>query len=315
MNRLRIAGTQEQHAVCVRAPGKVNLALLVGSQGADGYHPLVSVFQAVSLYEEVVAAPGSGVSLSVRGAGADQVPRDETNLAWRAALLLADHVGLEPDVALSIDKGVPVAGGMAGGSADAAAALVACDALWGTALGRGELLELAAELGSDVPFCLVGHTAVGTGRGHVLSPVMTRGRQFWAFGMQSAGLSTARAFAAFDEDNAEGGTWWRAFGHEPPTAMMAALRAGDAHALGPALCNDLEATAVAAQPVLVDALRVARRAGALGAIVSGSGPTVAALGRSQQHATAIAAALTAAGVVDTVACAVGGVAGARVVPG
>ena len=125
--------------VRVRAPGKVNLALCVDRLGADGYHRVISVFQAVSLYEDVLASPAEELSLTVAGLQAERVPTDATNLAWRAAELLAAHAGVEPAVALHIVKGVPTAGGMAGGSADAAAALVACDALWRTNLPREEL--------------------------------------------------------------------------------------------------------------------------------------------------------------------------------
>lgn len=315
MTRLRVAGTVEQQPVRVRAPGKINLALLVGPRGPDAYHPLVSVFQAVSLVEEVEARPADGIEITVTGPQAELVPTDSSNLAWRAAELLAEHVGMEPQVRLHLVKGVPVAGGMAGGSADGAAALVACDALWGTALAREELTALAAELGSDVPFALLGHTAVGTGRGQALSPVMTRGSYFWALGMRAEGMSTATAYQAFDDaTDGAGGRWWNTWHQEPPTTMMQALRAGDPHELGASLCNDLEDVALTADPTLGRAFEVARRAGALGVVVSGSGPTVAALGRSRQHATAIAAALTAAGVVDSVACAVGGAPGARVIP-
>ncbi|QAY69052.1 4-(cytidine 5'-diphospho)-2-C-methyl-D-erythritol kinase [Xylanimonas protaetiae] len=300
-------------SVRVRAPGKVNLSLRVGALDVDGYHPLVSVFQAVALFEEVTAtqaAAGSGVSLTVDGPQAEAVPLDRSNLAWKAAELLAAHTGVEPDVALHVRKGVPVAGGMAGGSADAAAALVACDALWETGLPRPSLVELAAALGSDVPFCLLGHTAVGTGRGHLLTPAMTRGEFHWVFGASARGLSTPRVFGAFDE--LTGGT------APPPeldddTALMQALRAGDPTALGAALHNDLQDAALSLRPDLARTLEIAQEAHALGAIVSGSGPTVAALARSRQHALAIAATWTAEGAADSVWTTTGPAAGARVV--
>ncbi|MCB7137006.1 4-(cytidine 5'-diphospho)-2-C-methyl-D-erythritol kinase [Cellulosimicrobium marinum] len=298
--------------VRVRAPGKVNLSLRVGALQDDGHHPLVTIFQAVGLSEEVVAhqvAPGSGVSLSVEGLQADLVPTDDTNLAWRAAEALAAHVGIDPDVRLQVVKGVPVAGGMAGGSADAAAALVACDALWETGLSRAELVRLASGLGADVAFGLVGHTAVGTGRGDVLTPAMTRGEFHWVFAVQAEGLSTPVVFRTFDDT--VGGP------DEPElaadTALMQALRAGDPVGLGRALHNDLEGPALALRPELGRTLDVAREAGALGAIVSGSGPTVAALARSRQHALAIAASWTAADACDSVWCTTAPAAGARVV--
>ncbi|MDO8149432.1 MULTISPECIES: 4-(cytidine 5'-diphospho)-2-C-methyl-D-erythritol kinase [unclassified Isoptericola] len=299
-------------SVRVRAPGKVNLSLRVGPVEEDGYHPLVTVFQAVALVEEVTAtevADGAGISVTVEGPQADRVPLDATNLAWRAAELLAEHVGISPDVALHLAKGVPVAGGMAGGSADAAATLVACDALWGTGLSRGELSTLAAVLGSDVPFALLGHTAVGTGRGHLLTPAMSRGEFHWAFATRDEGLSTPAVYRRFDE--LCGPT-------APPVdlvddnPLMQALRAGDPSALGAALHNDLEPAALDLRPELERTLEIARNGGALGAMVSGSGPTVAALARSRQHALAIAATWTAEDAADSVWCTTAPAAGARV---
>ncbi|ACZ31738.1 4-diphosphocytidyl-2C-methyl-D-erythritolkinase [Xylanimonas cellulosilytica DSM 15894] len=300
-------------SVRVRAPGKVNLSLRVGPLDDDGYHPLVSVFQAVALFEEVTATQvvaGAGISLTVDGPQADAVPRDRTNLAWKAAELLAMHTGVDPDVALHVRKGVPVAGGMAGGSADAAAALVACDALWETGVPRTELVELAAALGSDVPFCLLGHTAVGTGRGQLLTPAMTRGEFHWVFAASHTGLSTPQVFAAFDELTRGGAA---AVGVEDDTALMQALRAGDPTALGAALHNDLQDAALSLRPELARTLEIAREAHALGAIVSGSGPTVAALARSRQHALAIAATWTAEGAADSVWTTTAPAHGARVV--
>ncbi|MFI6423491.1 4-(cytidine 5'-diphospho)-2-C-methyl-D-erythritol kinase [Promicromonospora sp. NPDC050880] len=300
-------------SVRVRAPGKVNLALRVGPVGEDGYHPLATVFQAVSLYEEVTATqvpPGAGISLTVSGPQSEAVPTDETNLAWRAAALLADRTGLAADVALHLTKGVPVAGGMAGGSADAAAALVACDALWDAGVPRTELVEMAAELGADVPFSLLGHTAVGTGRGDLLTPAMTRGEFHWCFGTQRTGLSTPSVFRRFDE---LAGPSTGVVTPEDDTDIMHALRAGDPVALGKALHNDLEAPALDLRPELAEVLEVATEAGALGVVVSGSGPTVAALGRSRQHALALGAAWTAADVVDSIWCATGPAPGTQVV--
>ena len=188
-----------EHEVRVRAPGKVNLSLRVGPLEDDGYHPVSTVFQAVSVFEEVVATPSDDRTLTVSGPQSELVPTDDTNLALRAARLLAARAGIDDGVHLHLHKGVPVAGGMAGGSADAAAALLACDALWRTGMSRDDLLELAAELGSDVPFALSGHTAVGSGRGHLLTPALSRGEFHWAFAVQDRGLSTARVYAAFDE--------------------------------------------------------------------------------------------------------------------
>ena len=303
-------------SVTVRAPGKVNLSLRVGAVRPDGYHPLVNIFQAVSLYEEVTATAvpsGRGVSIIVTGPHSDRVPSDRTNLAWRAAVLLAEHTGVEPDVHLAIDKGVPVAGGMAGGSADAAAALVACDGLWETGLSRDQLTDLGARLGADVPFALHGHVAVGTGRGDVLTPAMVRGEFFWALAVTDEGLSTARVFDAFDAAHASGRTVLADPALANDTPLMQALRAGDPTALGALLHNDLQEAALGLAPHLRETMDVARDAGALGVMLSGSGPTVAALARSRQHALAIAASWTAAGAADDVYTTVGPSPGARIV--
>lgn len=158
-------GEARMNSVTVRVPAKVNLQLAVGPLRDDGYHDLVNVFHAVSIFDEVTATAETGMSVRVEGEGADQVPDDDDNLAIRAALALAGHAGRSYGVNLVIRKAIPVAGGMAGGSADAAAALVACNELWGLGLPTEDLLEIAADLGSDVPFALLGGTAVGTGRG------------------------------------------------------------------------------------------------------------------------------------------------------
>ena len=305
-----LSSVREQPAsVLVRAPGKVNLSLHVGPVGPDGYHPLVTVFQAVSLYEDVLATASEELTLAVHGPGAELVPTDESNLALRAARAIAEHTGVEQGAHLEITKGVPVAGGMAGGSADAAATLVALDALWGTGLARDELCAIGATLGADVPFALTGHTAVGTGRGDTLTPAMTHGQFHWAFALRSEGLSTPAVFRHFDAITDRD--------HDMPdgadTELMAALRAGDAPRLGSALSNDLQDSALDLAPDLRETMAAAQAAGALGVIVSGSGPTIAALGRSRQHALAIAAALTVADVCQSVVCASGPVPGARVV--
>lgn len=294
--------------VRVRAPGKINLSLAVGRRQEDGYHPLATVFQAVSLVEELVATPADDVTVEVAGPQADLVPVDEGNLAVRAARLLASATGVEAGVHLAIRKEVPVAGGMAGGSADAAAALVACDALWRTGLSRAELADLAAELGSDVPFALHGGTAVGTGRGHLLSPVLSRGEYHWTVGLSPRGLSTPEVFRRFDELTASATD-------EPEVdeALLRALLAGDTAAVGRVLGNDLQRAAVELAPELVDTLDVAHDAGALGVVVSGSGPTVVCLAENAGHAAAIGRELLDAGVVADVRHAVGPVPGARVV--
>ncbi|MHB1063958.1 MAG: 4-(cytidine 5'-diphospho)-2-C-methyl-D-erythritol kinase [Georgenia sp.] len=298
-------------AVRVRAPGKINLTLCVGEPAADGYHPLETVFQAVSLYEDVVARPGEDITLEIHGRGTD-LPTDSTNLAFRAAALLREASGTHAGVHLTLTKEVPVAGGMAGGSADAAAALLACDQLWGTGLGREELGALAAELGADVPFALTGMSAMGTGRGDVLTPVMSRGTYHWVLAVQADGLSTPEVFRALDrlEGHIPAGS-----GRPPAGAtssLVPALLTADPLVLARHLRNDLQGAALELRPELGDVLAAADRAGALAAIVSGAGPTVAALALDAAHAISVADVVRAADVAAEVLTVTGPVPGARV---
>ena len=304
--------------VRVEAPGKVNLFLSAGAPGADGYHPLTTVFQAVRLIETVTArsqshAARGSTTLSLEEDAA--VPTDSSNLAVRAARLLAETTGVTDGVDLTIRKRVPVAGGMAGGSADAAATLTACNTLWGTDLGPDELRDLAARLGADVPFPLLGATAVGHGRGDRLTPLMTRGRYLWVLAFAArGGLSTPAVFSRFDELAAASPS--KRAGAAPadvPGRMTAALRAGSARALAAALHNDLQEAAVSLRPELAEVIGVAEGAGALRAIVSGSGPTVAALVPDATSATRVVRALTASTLVGQTVRVDAPVAGARVV--
>jgi 4-diphosphocytidyl-2-C-methyl-D-erythritol kinase len=297
-------------SVTVRAPAKINLGLSVGRLRADGFHDVATAYHAISLYDELVAAPSDELSVAVTasdGVPLDDVPQDESNLAVAAALALAEHTGVDPLVRLHVTKNIPVAGGMAGGSADAAAALVACDALWQTGLSRADLLTIAAELGSDVPFSLVGGTALGTGRGEVLTPVLARGRFEWVVAVADGGLSTPAVYA-------EGDLLRRGRTQPEPRvadALMAALRTGDADALGAALHNDLQDAACSLRPSLRETLETGAAAGALGGLVSGSGPSVVFLARSPEHAIDIAVALSATGTCRSVRRAFGPVPGAR----
>jgi 4-diphosphocytidyl-2-C-methyl-D-erythritol kinase len=303
----RLLGVPEP--VTVRVPAKVNLHLSVGPTREDGYHELVTVFHAVSLYDEVTATPARDLSVGISGEGAAELSTDRDNLVWRAAVLLAERAGVQPAVRLDLAKGIPVAGGLAGGSADAAATLVACDALWGTGLERAELVELAADLGSDVAFSLTGGTALGTGRGERLTPVLATGRWHWVLAVAGEGLATSDVYGELDR--------LRATVELPaagaPDRLINALRAHDPAALGGLLANDLQAPALALRPELRRTLRVGVDLGALGAVVSGSGPTCAFLSRSREAAVRLAAALAGAGVCRTVRVAHGPVPGARVV--
>ncbi|SET46108.1 4-(cytidine 5'-diphospho)-2-C-methyl-D-erythritol kinase [Geodermatophilus poikilotrophus] len=304
-------------AVVARAPAKVNVHLAVGPLRSDGFHELRTVYLAVSLFDTVTVRPGDGLSLTVTGegttgSGPDAVPADRRNLVWRAAELLAQRAGVPADAAITIDKSIPAAAGLAGGSADAAAALVALDALWATHATRGELTALAARLGSDVPFSLLGGVALGSGRGEQLSPVLARRRWDWVLGIAGEGLSTPAVYAELDR--------LRAAGRVPdgaelssPDPVIAALRSGPVPALAAALGNDLQPPALSLRPDLRRALRAATGAGAAAAVVSGSGPTVAALAEDEESAVRLTAALAGEGVYRTVRAVHGPVPGARLV--
>ncbi|GAA3942724.1 4-(cytidine 5'-diphospho)-2-C-methyl-D-erythritol kinase [Microbacterium soli] len=282
----------------VRAPGKINVYLGVGALRGDGYHSLATVFQAVSLYEDVHASPSDGFSLEVSGeVDVSGVPLDDRNLALRAAKLLAAETGVRDGVHLDIRKGVPVAGGMGGGSADAAAALVACDALWGTGIGSRGLHELAARLGADVPFALHGGTAVGTGRGDVLTPALARGRFDWVLVLGGRGLSTPEMYRRLDGLRAHGDSLADDALEllEVPVAVLQALRSGSAEELAPVMMNDLEAAAVLDRADIELVLADGVRMGALTGIVSGSGPTTAFLCGGPEAAGALRDELRASG--------------------
>lgn len=298
-------------SVTVRAPGKLNLHLAVGDRRDDGYHELTTVFHAVSLVDEVTVRDADVLSLRTNGEGADKLPTDKRNLAWRAAELMAEHVGRAPDVAITIDKSIPVAGGMAGGSADAAAVLVGMNVLWELGVPRRDLHALAAKLGSDVPFALHGGTALGTGRGEELATVLTRQTFHWVLVFAEGGLSTPAVFAELDRLRDTGRTLPETGESEP---VLAALAAGDPQRLAGLLGNDLQAAAVSLMPALRRTLRAGVEAGALAGIVSGSGPTCAFLCVSAESAADVAVELSAVGAGRAVRVASGPVYGARVVP-
>ncbi|MFD9751858.1 4-(cytidine 5'-diphospho)-2-C-methyl-D-erythritol kinase [[Kitasatospora] papulosa] len=278
-------------SVTVRVPAKVNVQLAVGAPRPDGFHDLANVFLAVGLYDEVTVTPADTLRVTCEGPDAAQVPLDTTNLAARAALALAARYGVAPDVHIHIAKDIPVAGGMAGGSADGAAALLACDTLWGTGVSREELLEICAELGSDVPFSLVGGAALGVGRGERLTAVEVGGTFHWVFAVADGGLSTPAVYGEFDRLTA--GTDVPEPAASP--ALLTALRKGDVTALADALGNDLQAAALSLRPSLAGTLAAGTAAGALAALVSGSGPTTAFLTADEESARKVADALLASG--------------------
>lgn len=222
---------------------------------------------------------------------------------------MAEHVGRAPDVSIMIDKSIPVAGGMAGGSADAAAVLVAMNSLWELNVPRRDLRMLAARLGSDVPFALHGGTALGTGRGEELATVLSRNTFHWVLAFADSGLLTSAVYNELDR--------LREVGDPPrlgePGPVLAALAAGDPDQLAPLLGNEMQAAAVSLDPALARALRAGVEAGALAGIVSGSGPTCAFLCTSASSAIDVGAQLSGAGVCRTVRVATGPVPGARLV--
>ncbi|MEV8272431.1 4-(cytidine 5'-diphospho)-2-C-methyl-D-erythritol kinase [Microbacterium sp. NPDC077184] len=302
--------TARSTAVRVRAPGKLNVFFQVGAVQPDGYHDVASVYQAVSLYEEIRATHASGFSMTVRGSvDVSGVPADDRNLALRAARILATEIGYDGGVHLDAVKDVPVAGGMGGGSADAAAALVACDALWGAGLPPTALHALAARLGADVPFALMGGTAVGTGRGDELSPALATGRLDWVVVPAEGGLSTPAVYGHLDEMRARGDA---AEAAEPAVApeVLQALRAGDPRVLAAHVRNDLQQAALSLRPDLARVLDLGTEAGALAGMVSGSGPTLAFLAAGSEAALELQIVLSAAGL--TALHVHGPVAGARV---
>jgi len=281
----------------------------MGPREFSGYHELATIFQAVGIYDEVTVSAADSLTISGLGAFADRIPTDETNLAWKAAELVARACGEEPNVHIQIDKSIPIAAGMAGGSADAAATLVACDTYWNAGIPRDQLDAMAATLGSDVPFMLHGGCALGVGRGDVLSPVMIRGSFHWVFATFDEGLSTAQIYEKTDELRG------LEFEAEPevPTELLSALARGDAPALGRLLHNDLQLAATTSRPQLGRVLEQGIDYGALGAIVSGSGPTCAFLVRDESSAIDLVVALKASGLVDDVLRTHGPVHGARVI--
>ena len=297
--------------VVTRAPGKINLQLSVGPLQADGYHPVATVFQAVSLFDDVRIsfADKSGISLKASGKVSDLLPLDKNNLAFKAAELMCKKFEITDGLEITLTKEIPIAGGMAGGSADAGATIVGIDALFGLGLNRSEMEKIGSELGADIPFTISGGTAIGTGRGDQITPVLSRGNYNWVLALSSSGLSTPAVYQECDRLR-EG------LQVAPPhisDSLMQALGAGDAVALGKALSNDLQPAACSLKPALRLILDVGMDYGALGGLVSGSGPTVAFLAENEDHALDLVVALTSSGVVGNVVRAAGPVPGARVI--
>lgn len=306
--------SDQRRSITACAPGKINVYFRVGALQDDGYHEVASLYQAVSLFEEVTAVKADGFTLRFGGPiDTSALSTDDTNLAIRAAKMLAAHTGYEGGVDLTVLKRVPIAGGMGGGSADAAATLLACDELWGTGLGRSGLVPLAAQLGADVPFALEGGTAVGTGRGDELSPALAKGTFHWVLALSDGGLSTPEVYDMLDRHRDDHRS---ALGTQPEyvkveTSVLQAVRVGDAETLADSMHNDLQAAALRLAPELSALLELGESRGALAGIVSGSGPTVAFLVSDQQAASELRSALSRSGI--SALTVTGPVHGARVI--
>lgn len=283
-------------SVRVRVPAKINLTLSVGPLRPDGYHDLMTLFQAVSLFDVVEVHAADELRVAVHGRYADEVPHDASNLAERAARALAAHAGVEATGHLRVTKEIPVAAGLAGGSADAGGALIACARLWGLDASPAALLPVAAEVGSDVPFALLGGAAVGQGRGERLTPVEAA-QLHWVLAVAPFGLSTPEVFRRFDALSADDALRPPATGSpaaSPPETdaeLLAALRSGDLPMISRHLSNDLLAPALMLRPELAETLEHGTRLGAVGAVLSGSGPTCAFLATDAHHAAELAAQL------------------------
>ncbi|CAB4334719.1 MAG: 4-(cytidine 5'-diphospho)-2-C-methyl-D-erythritol kinase [Actinobacteria bacterium] len=298
--------------VIARVPAKVNLQLSVGPLGSDGYHEVITVFQAISLFDDVSVATapvGNGLTIDISGQTSSGVPADSSNLAIRAADLMIKTYDLPTDLVIKLKKEIPVAGGMAGGSADAAGVIVGLDSLFELGLSRDEMESVGSKIGSDVPFSICGGVAIGSGRGDQITPALAKGNYFWVLALSGQGLATPSVYQECDRLR-EGLSIATPQVSEP---LMQALRAGDAKALGKSLSNDLQSAACSLRPALRLVLDVGVDYGALGGIVSGSGPTVAFLVSSDEHAMDLTVALSASGVVSSVVRATGPVPGARII--
>lgn len=296
--------------VTVRVPGKINLQLSVGPLQRDGYHELATVFQSVSLFDEITLSEiDQGIEITTDSKS--NIPLDKENLAYKAAEIMKKKFDIETGLAIKIKKEIPIAGGMAGGSADAGGTIVAIDSLFSLGLKRDEMERIGSELGADVPFTIAGGTAIGTGRGDQIAPVLSRGSYNWVLALSSSGLSTPSVYKECDRLR-EGLDISKPFVSD---SLLQALSHGDAKALGKALTNDLQPAACSLKPALRLILDVGLDYGALGGIVSGSGPTVAFLAENEDHALDLVVALTSSGVVGNVIRVAGPVPGARVITG
>ncbi len=281
------------------APGKVNLFFKVGPLKDDGFHDVASLYLAVDLRETVTAQISTDYSVKVTGSLGDfqllAVPTDESNLVVKVAGRIKAEAGTPEaiKVAIGIDKHVPVAGGMGGGSADAAAALVAVNALLHAELPAERLHEIAATLGSDVPFALAGGAAIGVGKGDVLTPVDSVAPIHLVLIFDDQGLSTPAVYRRLDEIRAARDETTDA--SEINRHIIRALQNGNPFEIAELLHNDLEEAAISLRPDLKIKMTTALQHGAIRVMVSGSGPTILALAASEVAAMQIARSLNELG--------------------
>lgn len=285
----------------VRVPAKLNLFLAVRGVRADGYHELATVFQTVSLHDELRVAllglpgrrhhPAARHRMRVELWADPGVPQGRDNLALQAAMRLGELSGIAPDevaaerdgvrTIIDLDKRIPMTAGLAGGSADAAGVLVALNRLWQCGLEADQLRAIAAELGSDVPFCVTGGTALGSGRGTELTPVLAGGPFHWVICPDEEPLSTVDVYRVWDRRSRPSDM--------RPDDVLYSVRSTDPVRLAAALHNDLEPAAFTLRPRLRTRKRRLLDAGALAVVLAGSGPTLLALTADRTSAAALAA--------------------------
>lgn len=257
------------------APAKINWYLSVGAKRADGYHDIVSLMQTVSLCDELEVAFDAGEGISLTVAGNDACPADENNLVCRAAALFLQETGIKNAVTLHLDKRIPMAAGLAGGSADAAATLRACNRLAGYPLSERELATLGAKLGSDIPFCLSGGLALCCGRGERVTPLAAPAPYALLLVNTGEPVSTGAAYAMLDSTPRGGNADWR--------EAYRALIERDFDALGDYLVNDFTRPILPTCPQAYGAYRELAAAGGI-ALMSGSGSTVFGVFRDTEAA-------------------------------
>lgn len=278
------------------APAKINLYLEIIGDRPDGYHELAMILQSIALADQIDLRANGTDRIRVR-CDDPQVPSDESNLAYRAAAVMAkqfpDSYNRYGGVDLEIHKRIPMGAGLAGGSTDAAAVLVGVDLLWKLGLTQIEIQELAAELGSDIPFCVTGGTAIATGRGEQLAPLPRLDHLHVVLAKyRSVAVSTAWAYKTYRQHfhtsyAADAKTLVDRRQRVHAGSMVEAIGKRDGRRIGAALHNDLERVVLSAYPQVANLKQKMQQFDTLGVMMSGSGSTVFALVESQTQAETI----------------------------